>query len=113
MANFNAREFADIKKTAAFWSDQSDVTVKGKKPADLEAQVDAIEELNQDIDKLDTERKQLDGRRDRAFTDARDLKDRVRKAAVATLGSDAPELRKLGLKPRSERKRPVRKPRHG
>jgi hypothetical protein len=37
------------------------------------------------------------------------MKDRVRKGAIATLGNDSPALRQLGLKPKSERRRPTKK----
>ncbi len=109
MANFKAREFKQIEDTATFWKDHPDVTVKNHTPAGFMAKVGKINRIDKQIQAMDKKRMELDGVRDRLFTEAMDIKDRIRKGAVSALGPDAPELRKLGLTPRSERRRPTRK----
>jgi transposase len=112
MASYNTTKFKEITDTSEFWTGHEDVMVKDQTPEQMAAEVAEVEALNKEIDALDKQRVELDGKRDRKFTTLRELNARVRKAVVAAYGSDAPELRSLGLIPASERKPRTRKPRN-
>jgi len=109
MANYTSKRFGEIKTTSEFWNGHPEIKLPDVKPMQLAQAVSKMEKLSKEIAALDQKRLQLDGERDRLCTDAMDVKDRVRKGAVATLGNDAPALRQLGLKPKSERRRPTKK----
>lgn len=110
MANFQAAKFGKIVGTSEFWTKHPDMEVKDLTPEQMAAAVAEVAGYNTQIDELEKQKKELDAKRDATYAVLLEINTRVRKAAVGYLGTDSTELRALGLKPKSEHKTPVRKP---